>query len=469
MHALVVLVVLFSSLAWAADQCSHYASPTGTGAACTQAQPCRVSSWWPLAGPGTTLCLQDGVYTGEQSMILPPGTVRGTASQPVTIRAEHDGQVLLDAQHGTWAVLTSDGNAYLTVEGINASNGYEALYRIRGSHITLRRVIGWNGTSGMSDSNIFRITGTNNRVEDCAAWGSDSRKLFDGAQNDNAGTSGFRRCWGEWNDHPQGGSGPNVTYQVGYNTSNQLYENVIGTWDSTGDGGDAEAVLGIFHNAQGEPNSLAGTRILGSLFYARPGAHFAPGWLVQSAGASGVVMRDVAAILGPGVGGKRPFVFGGCGGGGAACVNNTCTNCLSVHDGLPSVNQSGSGWTLPQWHEGRGLAEATGGVSVYTLLPGLCTRFVDGVLTSEALWPWAMNERIKEARLASGRPLVDVTALMEAAFGVIPKSCSAGGTSGGETPPPEPTPGPHPSMSCIGELKDKGLIELACTPQQTQR
>jgi len=80
----------------------------------------------------------------------------------------------------------------------------------------------WNGQHGQDDSNIFRVSGKNNVWEDCAGWGENSRKIFDGAQAGNVEGSGFRRCWGEWNDYPQGGSQPTLTYQVGYNSTNQL-------------------------------------------------------------------------------------------------------------------------------------------------------------------------------------------------------------------------------------------------------
>lgn len=446
--------------------CTHWASPQGSGSTCTAQAPCQVGTWWSLAGPGKTLCLTSGTYTGESAMILPPAHLAGTAQAPITIRAEHDGQVLLDAQHARWAVYLE--GSYFVVEGINATNGYEALYRVRGHHHTLRRVIGWNGTSGMADSNIFRVTGQHNRVEDCAAWGSDSRKLFDGAQDGNAETSGFRRCWGEWNDHPRGGPNPANTYQVGYNTSNQLFENILGTWDSTGDGGDAEGVLGVFHNAEGKANSMAGTRVLGALLYARPGSQFAPGWLVQAGGASDMVMRDVAAVLAPGFTGKLPFVFGTCPSSGVgACVNNTCTNCLAVHDGTASVNKEHSGWSLPQWHEGRGLAAATGGQSAFPLLPGLCYAYQDGVLTTTPLWPWKMNQRIKDARAQSGARATDVTQEIEAVLGPLPAECRTGAAP---IPPDPVPPAGHVPLVCRGSLVSvPGEVQMTCVPQEGRR
>ena len=95
-------------------------------------------------------------------MIVPPQSVKGTADKPITVRAEHDGKVTLNATGGFAVLLGNNdgsGNAYMVIEGINAHHGGEALIRVRGSNNTLRRVIGWDGTSGQDNSNIFNITG----------------------------------------------------------------------------------------------------------------------------------------------------------------------------------------------------------------------------------------------------------------------------------------------------------------------
>ena len=104
-----------------------------------------------------------------------------------------------------------------------------------------------------------------------------------------------------------------------------------------------------------------------------------------------------------------------------------------MHAGVPITNTSGSGWTLPGLRQGRGLAEATGGQSAFKLLPGICKRYVNGTLTDQPLWPWPMQERIKDARIASGARPVDVVAEVEAALGPIPAECKG---TGGITPPP---------------------------------
>ena len=54
----------------------------------------------------------------------------------------------------------------------------------------------------------------------------------------------------------------------------------------------------------------------------------------------------------------------------------------------------------------------------------------------KGLWPWPMNQRIKDGLVQAGYPPVDVTATMEQLFGPIPASCRGGGGP----PPVVPVP-----------------------------
>ena len=419
---LVCAALLVPGLAWAQAPCTHYASPNGGGNGLHPTTAFRVSHFWPVAGPGKTLCLLDGVYTGDDSRIEPPLTLHGTAAQPITVRALRDGKVLIDGQ-GLWAMRLR--GQWWVVEGINARNGGEFLLSLSGAHNRARRIIGWNGTHGQDDSNIWRVVGHDNIAEDVAGWGDNSRKIFDGAQGGNVEGSGFRRAWGEWNDHPQGGSQPNATYQVSYNTGNQLFENVIGTWNTTGHVARPEAVMSLSRNCDGRTNQAEGTLVAGSIFYVSLGASYPSGAVAQGFCASNFTLVDVVAYVPPDRPGLRPFAF--FHGGGRTHAGNTCAGCLGIHAGTPSSNARNAGWSLPGFREGKGLVAATGGTSAFLLLPGICKRYVDGELTTTPLWPWPMNDRIKEARALAGRPVVDVTATIEALLGTIPAACRSGG------------------------------------------
>ena len=147
-------------------------------------------------------------------------------------------------------------------------------------------------------------------------------------------------------------------------------------------------------------------------------------------------------------------------------VDNVCEHCLGVHSGTPSVNQGGWGWTMPGFREGRTLAEAMGGESVYDALPGLCKRYEGGVLTNQPLWPWPMRQRILEARRASGQPEVDVDAVVESLLGKIPPQCRT------DMPPIPPEPPQPPAgqivLNCAGKI-DGTVFALQCTKPQDTR
>ena len=448
-----------------------YASPTGTGASCTETAPCRVADWWPLAQPGATLLLGDGTYLRSQGgAIDPPDTLAGTAGAPITVKALHDGGVTIDAEHTGFAVFLQVGNDHFRIEGLNGTRGKEAVFRSRANHVRFVRVIAYEGTSGEADSLGISMSGPgiDQICIDCAAWGSNMRKVYEFSQSQAPGQdmqgSGCRRCWGEWNDHPEGQSTPNVTYQAGYRSRGQIWENVIGTWRQTGTVGDAEGVFRMFYRCD-EEDMTARLQLLGSLMYLPNGVPASN--LTQLATGdcgSQMTMRDVAAIVGSEHTHVKPFMFRNTA-SITPPVDNVCERCVGV-SGMPSVNQEGSGWTMPGFREGRTLAEATGGQSVYTLLPGLCRQLEAGVLTHAPLWSeggkWPMNQRILDARRASGAPAVDVTATVESLLGPIPPECRSD-----RTPPipPEPLPGPV-AMTCTGTIGAvPGPVTMQCLPQ----
>ena len=172
---LVCAALLAPGLAWAQAPCTHYAAPSRRWQWADATTAFRVSHFWAVAGPGKTLCLLDGAYTGSESMIEPPPTLHGTAAQPITVRALHDGKVLIDAQ-GLWAMRLR--GQWWVVEGINARNGGEFLLSLSGAHNRARRIIGWNGTHGQDDSNIWRVVGHDNIAEDVAGLGGQLAQDF---------------------------------------------------------------------------------------------------------------------------------------------------------------------------------------------------------------------------------------------------------------------------------------------------
>jgi hypothetical protein len=470
--ALLVLVVLATLLLRPTPRTAPlvlYASPTGTGTACSETAPCRVADAWPRMQPGATLLLRDGTYKRSQGgAIDPPDTLAGTADKPITVKALNDGQVTIDAEHTGFAVFLQTGNDWWRVEGVNGTNGTEAIFRSRANHVRFVRVIAYEGTSGEADSLGISMSGPgiDQVCIDCAAWGTNMRKLFEFSQsqapNQDMQGSGCRRCWGEWNDHPEGVSKPNNVYQGGYRSRGQIWENVIGTWRETGTVGDAEGIFRMFYGCQ-ETDMRANLTLLGSLFYLSNGAGARLGQLATADCGSQMTFRDVVALVGSDHTTVKPFLFRSSSGSLTPEQDNVCERCVGVSS-TPSVNQEGSGWTMPGFREGRSLAEAMGGANVYTALPGLCYQVEAGVLTNKPNWPWPMEHRIRQARIASGAPEVSVTGVVESLLGVIPDHCRSDRQP---VPPQPPQPG---AMTCTGTVPSvPGAVTLTCQPQEGTR
>ena len=129
--------------------CTHYASSETAPAAgfaaglqgntgTSQSSPKRVVDMWSMLTPGKVLCLLNGTYTGGNSLLQVPSTVNGTLSQPVTIRALNDGQVVING--GTARPIQVLGN-HITIQGVDASGGDEATCVTNGSFGKLH---GWS-------------------------------------------------------------------------------------------------------------------------------------------------------------------------------------------------------------------------------------------------------------------------------------------------------------------------------------
>ena len=69
---------------------------------------------------------------------------------------------------------------------------------------------------------------------------------------------------------------------------------------------------------------------------------------------------------------------------------------------------------------------AAGSIFTSPTYARICQRYQDGQLTNQPLWPWPMNQRIKDAMVQSGRAPVDVTQTIERMFGPIPTECKTG-------------------------------------------
>ncbi|RMF83095.1 MAG: hypothetical protein D6736_22110 [Nitrospinota bacterium] len=457
-----VLLVFFMGMlgsvtvARAAEECDYYASPDGSGNGLSPSTPFTIRDFWPVARPGDTLCLLDGTYRGENSMITPPQGLHGTPDRPITIRALNDGKVTIDGERVRRPVRLYY-NDYFILEGFNAHSSNASVVELsRSNHNIVRRVVAWDAAD--KNTNIFGIHGGKyNLLEDCAGWGV-ARKIFSASQGGDHTT--IRRCWGRWEGSHV--TGPKMTYTLAYNSYYMLVENSIGTWNGakmkesyTLLGYDGKPWLrngeevhytnyavdhpyGIFAVDQMSPGKdrNAHARLLGSIAYVLAGDRYAPFRVIGMSQMESVEMQDVVAYVDPSQRGKSPFALGTINGGGARDLS------LSHAIGISTKSSSfHSDWQVSNYMEGSTIGEVIGtGESIFDSSHGvnLCYRYQDGVLTNEPLWPWPMNQRIIEAMVASGREPVDVTRTIEQLFGPIPDRCRKDtAASLRPTPPPD--------------------------------
>ena len=298
MHMIILCVVCLCTYAQEAraQTCTHYASPTGTGTTCTVGTPCQIASWWPLAGPGKTLCLNDGTYTGASGVIFP--TVSGTASQRITVRALNDGAVLVDGQDARRPLDMSTN--YVTVIGINFRNGSDHALRIRGNNNIVQRVVAWQDQD--RGENMTLGPGGNNLLEDCALFGRGRKVVAAGSDGGNGNT--IRRCWVRHEGHQGTDGNPSNPYEIGYMQNTVTSENVIVTANTFGFGvTSAQVLLAMF--------SSVGSALLGSIGYYDGSSAWGSGagigqfWLAGGSHAGegnctkDAVVRDVVGIITP--------------------------------------------------------------------------------------------------------------------------------------------------------------------------
>lgn len=469
-----------------------FASPTGSGDGRSLEKPFRIADFWNVAAPGSTLWLLDGRYRGDEAMLVPPPAVRGLSGRPVTIRALHEGMVLLDGE-GVRRPIYLRGNSYVTVEGVNACcSKSDVVYLSDTTGVAIRRVVGWNAGEGYN-AMIFSIAyGAATLLEDTAGFGS-ARKTYQYFHTDGPAT--IRRAWAEWNWSLN--KGPKAAFSLVYSSRNLTAENVIGTWRALMparytllDGGkpyiagewsdynrgrticgpgqiqadgtclvseglidQMDGILTAESSFRGLTNRRTNSRYLGSLAYVVPGVDTTQlPRLVYASQVEGVALENVAAYWAANPSNKDAFLLGNCSNADAPACGNSNWN-LSAR-GLTAFGGPIHFSRVPptQW-ESSNLASAnspselygSSGASIFA--PGakaganLCFQYRDGKITDQPLWPWPMNERIKKAMVEAGRQPVDVTATIEELFGQIPVQCRSDRERAASMQPPGGAPG----------------------------
>lgn len=444
--------------------CDYYASPGGGGAGTRPESPFRIQDFWALATAGTTLCLMDGTYQGAASMITPPPGLSGEAGKPIVVRALNDGRVLLDGQFQRNPVVLN-GNSWFILEGFNAKNAPGAVIMLQGraNNNIVRRVVAWDAQI-YGNNKVIQITNsTGNLVEDSAFFGTSRVTIADSQGGNN---TIWRRVWARHEGSLESGSA--VAAHISYNSTGSIYENVLlnvnlismpQSFDMTCVGNPSGGCAGVpAHPRDGQPENpfgwaatpanvpCANWQILGSMVYVKPtdivftkGGTF-PLYYFKNTGCN--IIRHSIAFFHP----SHPRFNNHFGFYLQNNQNDPPGQRPMISDRTTSIRGSlgdfaDSGWTRTNHVGVTSLAAAiAAGASPWTGTTGaqLCKRWVNGERTNEPLWPWPMNERIKQATASAGaysgpclncsggrqtRTAVDVTADVEAMLGPIPAQC----------------------------------------------
>lgn len=421
-------------------------------------------------------------------MIRPPSGKAGTSSAPITIRAAVDGGVLIDGEFQRSTAIFRN-NHWMVLEGINIKNSanhlilFDASGGVPVSNITVRRVVVWDTKATRGEGTgillIFdRVT--NILIEDVGVFGIFGRGVMCGASTD--GPITFRRVWIDAQGYMGGFDVSMSAFHLNYSsTQRATCENCLGRFSmqlqpfshcfSAGSGYPAGCVDGyrqsgpgaryIYrHRGDSTGEVDTDTDYYGSLGYQLAtdrwrynGVQVGPSDAFRAPVAPatrGVTIRDLFIFLhpsNPSFNVARAIRLGGS--GGPSSANNVTT----VHGSGPDDLYGGL-WSGTNRFTGTSLAAVP---DPWTTSTGanLCTRYVNRVKTATPLWPWPMNERIKQATAMAGRytgpcnscrwgdsgtltqsPIrstVDVTAEIESILGSIPLACRDSGT-------PAPTP-----------------------------
>jgi len=351
-------------------------------------------------------------------MINPPASVMGAVGKPITVQALNEGRVLIRGNKDLRPVDLQ--GSYITARGISAQDGNSGAIVMRGSHGTVQRSVAWcNSDCGV----VIDIGGSNNLLEDCAAFGGPARKIIAAGARGGNGPNTVRRCWARFEVYAGASGSPTNDFEMGYDQNNVTFENILATRNVVGPASSPEAPISVF--------STLNSKLLGSIAYLSGNENFEPNVLAaiwdtggSHAGqtlTSNMLVKDFVGVVSP----AHPrfkqiaaFNIGANAGSG-----NIANNLLGISGSGGSC--WGSAWSCTNV---KSLSSITGR-NIWQEVPGICKRYVNGQLTSEPLWPWPMNQRIKDALVQSGRQAVDITATMESLLGTIPSGCKSSGAT----------------------------------------
>lgn len=182
--------ILVLSLAASADGADFYASTSGSGSTCSLASPCSLRTALAnqaVMGPGDTLYIRAGTYTGRYVSTLDGGTVRPYPGETVKIDG-HATTTLSGAINSAVTTITvaSTANMYGSMVVTIDNEDMQVSTVVSSNTITVNR--GWSGTTPAThadgatvihkDSFIFKITGSDTIYRDLEVYSSNTLRDY---------------------------------------------------------------------------------------------------------------------------------------------------------------------------------------------------------------------------------------------------------------------------------------------------
>lgn len=489
--------------------CTHYAAPANatppgtSGNPGTSAAPFRIQDFWSVSGgpQGKVLCLKDGEYTGSAYMLTPTNGLSGTSDiNRIIIRAEHDGLATINGEFFRNPIDFKNNSWYL-VQGINAKNGMRYVAIIGdgvdcrtgpGSNNNIfRRLMLWDVDPNQNTTIVEHCFANNNRWEDYGVFGMGSRSfhVYIGSNNT------FVRPWARFEGMLGYRAGPNKSFQIGYgsngNVNNVVLDGLFTWWAGSmpqqfsqwnwgvNDGASCTPTpcnngtvtnynvtekTGPYFSEMNPDDTNAQMKVYGGISYLRAGDSIGtgsppPSQATQMLGirwGSNMTLKDVLVIVPSSLAGASSILGFNLGTGDPGNVSNSAINVSSIISGSNALQ---GGWSISNSCGGGGTsicnATTLTGLNSLNANPwtgtagaNLCKRHDGANRTTVPLWPWPMNQRIKDALTAAGQfPIVatgqspfttcvnctggrltrngtaDVTADIETLLGTIPPEC----------------------------------------------
>lgn len=272
---------------------AYYAAPTGSGVTCSDIAPCTVTGAISKMSSGDTVILQDGTYTGDVNLIseyavdgpiLPPS---GTAGNFSTIRAEHVGLAIIDAEYNHPAVSNINTaprkRDYVHFDGIHFKHGSGPLFQWYGDYAWISNCGFEDGMPVASESELpiaFLAGGSSyGLIEDNWIWGKGRYGFYTGPVDYNGTHVGtnhviFRRNVVRIDDVPSGWMSASLRF---YGSDTNVMQNNIAIDGNFADGTEKHSFATGGSSSDGDINAafygnIALNQPLNSCLYTEKGS-----------------------------------------------------------------------------------------------------------------------------------------------------------------------------------------------------